>query len=318
MAEESKKNIFISDLRKGENFYELFMVTSFVKRTKRDGNPYLSVLCSDKSGRIEGKVWNNVNQAESILKSGNIYRIKAFVNEYKGKKELRIEGINLIDEEKPGLNIDDFVETPKFDVDLIFDEMIFTLKSKVKEKYIIKLIDLFVEKYGARFKYHFGAQKIHHAYPGGLLKHTNSIIKTLIKLSEQYDIDIDVLLTGALFHDIGKIKEFSVTPSIEITEEGGLLGHIVLGNRIFDELTGDIEEFPRDVAIKIKHLIVSHHGEKEYGSPEIPKTQEALMLHLIDLLDSKFEIFEQNLNLYEGESSFTEYIPIIGRRLFKG
>ncbi len=317
MNEKIEKSVFISKMNKGMTFNDYFMISDFKKKIKRDGNPYLTVEFMDKSGRIEGKIWDNIIQFESILKPGIIYKVKGFVNEYQGKNELKIDGINIVGESE-NLNMEDFEETPDFDTESVLSEMISLLKREVTSEYLKKLFDIFYKKYGKPFRIHFGAMKIHHAYPGGLLQHTFSVVKILLKLGQHYDVDLNVLLAGGLFHDLGKIDEFSITPAVKITNRGGLLGHIVIGENMFNELIAEIDGFPSDLAEKIKHLIISHHGEKEFGSPEIPKTREALILHIADLLDSKMDIFGKSINLSDEDSLFTDYIPILGRRLFKG
>jgi 3'-5' exoribonuclease len=156
---------------------------------------------------------------------------------------------------------------------------------------------------------------IHHAYPGGLLKHTAALIKLAVFIADQYNLNKELLVTGALFHDIGKLFEFSVVPSLNITIEGGLVGHIVLGNNILLELASKIKDFPKSTLLQIQHLILSHHGEKEYGSPEVPKTKEAFALHIIDLLDSKMAIFGELQEKSDKKELFSEYAHVLGRRI---
>ncbi len=307
----------IPSMKKGDSIAGIFLVSDVKKKLKRNGDPFLTLSFMNRTGKIEGKVWNSVESVGSFLTSGKIYKIKAVVNEYLGKKELNIEGINVIDNSGELYKISDFLEPPSFDNDEMFNEMIQFIKERTSSDYILQLTDLFCKHYGKRFKTHYGAQRIHHAYPGGLLKHTFSIIKLADSISKLYEVDNDILIPGALFHDIGKIEEFRTYPSVEITKNGGLLGHLLISVRILDELTSKITGFPEDLLLKIKHLVISHHGEKEFGSPEVPKTKEALILHLADLLDSKMDIFAKNIGSDELEGDFTNYIPTIGRRLLK-
>jgi 3'-5' exoribonuclease len=269
----------------------------------------------DKTGKIEGKVWRNVESTLKMVQSGEIFKIQGLVNEYMNKKEIKIESIAPITSKDQKPNPEDFEEQPAFDTSALFNEMISGLKSNLKNDFLLQLIDRFQKKYQERFKQHYGAQKIHHAYPGGLLEHTYSVVKLAIFIAEQYNLDKDLLMIGALFHDIGKMKEFDIKPSIKTSLEGGLVGHIIIGNQIFLELKNEIDHFPENLSIKIQHLIVSHHGEKEFGSPEVPKIPEAFALHIIDMLDSKLQIFQQITDQTETESIFSEYIHALNRRI---
>lgn len=307
---------FIKEMVTDEKFETCLRVISFAKKTKRDGNPYITVTFMDKTGKIGGKFWDRVEQAIQVLEEGKIFRISGSVNEYKGKKEIKVESIGLATIDGERIKESDFIEEAPFDTEKMFSDMIGFLRSRIKSEYILQLLGSFESDYKKKFCCHYGAQKIHHAYPGGLLQHTFSIIKVVDFLADFYNLDKDILLTGALFHDIGKVEEFTVYPSLALTGEGGLAGHIVIGTRIFSELASAIKDFPESTGMKIRHLIVSHHGEKEFGSPEVPKTREAFVMHLIDLMDSKLEIFSNAVESSDERSEFTEYIPLLGRRLY--
>jgi 3'-5' exoribonuclease len=287
------------------------------KRTKKDGGVFLTIELMDKTGRIPAKIWTNAEATFNMLKPGGIYSVKGLVNEYMGKKEIKVDSLRAASPADSDFKAEDFIETASFDTDALFKRLIETLKKNFSNPYLLKLTDLFATVYGDRFKTHYGAQKIHHAYLGGLLEHTFSMVELAVFIADHYKLDKELLLIGTLFHDVGKIFEFDFDPAPQSTMEGGLIGHLVMGNQVFVDLKKRIDDFPRDLSCKIQHLIISHHGEKEYGSPEVPMIPEAFALHAIDLLDSKLKIMEDAVKNSENNGIFTDYIHTLGRRLYK-
>lgn len=312
---KNQERIPVKDLVVGARITQFYKVVKLNKRAKKNGESFLTLVLMDKTGKIEAKIWNNVESYLKFIKPGEIYKMQGQVNEYMNKKEIKIESLSPISVSDNKPDPKEFEEQADYDTDELFDEMIATIKNHLKNEFLIKLINKFQTKYQNQFKEHYGAQKIHHAYIGGLLEHTYSVVKLAIQVAEHFHLDQDLLMTGALFHDIGKIKEFDIKPSINTTLEGGLVGHIVIGNQIFLELKNNIDDFPEDLSLRIQHLIISHHGEKEFGSPEVPKIPEAYALHLIDLLDSKLKIFHQTAAQSETGDIFSDYIHVLNRRI---
>jgi 3'-5' exoribonuclease len=306
---------WIQDIKVGEQLDEFYRIVEINKRLKRDGSPFLTLVLMDKTGRVPAKVWDKVEQYQSLIQDGEIYRITGLVTEYKGQKEIRIDRLNTPPNGSE-IKMEDYTEEAAFDTESLFDNMIGLVKKHLTNSHLVQLTDLFAAEYKTAFKSHYGAQKIHHAYLGGLLEHTNSIIKLAIQIADHYSLDKDVLLTGALFHDSGKMFEFTTAPAVGMTLEGGLLGHLIIGNELFTKLTNQVPGFPEELAIMIRHLIISHHGEREFGSPEIPKTREAYALHVLDLLDSKLKIFDQIIEAADKNQMFSDYIPVLERRIF--
>lgn len=309
---------YVKDLKVGVKVDWYYKLAAVSKRTKRDGGLYLALELMDKTGKIPAKVWSNVDACLKLLKEGEVYRIAGSVNEYMSKREIKVDGVKAINPADKDFNEADFMEQAGFDTEALFNGMIDALRANIENPHLLLLIDLFVKRYKEKFKTHYGAQKIHHAYLGGLLKHTKSMLDLALFVGRHYSLDTDLLLTGVLFHDVGKMFEFKISPAVSLTAEGGLLGHLVIGSRIFSELSGQIDGFPEDLSLKISHLIVSHHGEKEFGSPEVPKIPEAFALHAIDLLDSKLNIMSEAIEGLESKDLFTEYLYPLGRRLYTG
>jgi 3'-5' exoribonuclease len=307
---------FIKELQVGEKIQGYYKVLNISKRSKRDGSAFLSLELMDKTGRIPAKIWDNAGHYFSTIREGEIYRINGIVNEYMNRKEIKVDGLRAVSSSDRDFDQNDFIEKPAFDTEKLFRDMIETLKSNITNPYLLRLVDLFSTQYGEAFKVHYGAQKIHHAYAGGLLQHTHSMVKLAVYCAHHYSLDKELLLMGVLFHDIGKMFEFNISPAVSTTMEGGLLGHIAVGNAKFLELADKIPGFPGELSCKIQHLIISHHGEKEFGSPEVPKIPEAYVLHILDLLDSRLKIFEEVAANTETKGLFSDYIHVLDRRLY--
>ncbi|MCK5057684.1 MAG: HD domain-containing protein [Candidatus Aminicenantes bacterium] len=313
---DNTKDRYIKDLKAGLKVEWYYKCVEVSKKTKRDGGLYLALELMDKTGRIPAKIWDNVESCLKLLREGKVYKITGYVNEFMKKKEIKIDSINPVSPGAKDYNEADFIEQASFDTEALFKQMIDTMKANIKNDHLVRLIDLFTQGYEEKFKTHYGAQKIHHAYLGGLLKHTSSMMELALFIGRHYALDTELLLIGVLFHDLGKAFEFTISPSVNLTVEGGLLGHLVIGNRIFLELSDRIDGFPEDLRVKIQHLVISHHGEKEFGSPEVPKTAEALALHVIDLLDSRINIMKEAVRDAETGGPFTDYLYPLGRRLY--
>ncbi|MCP5104030.1 MAG: HD domain-containing protein [bacterium] len=314
---ENQEKKFIKDLQVGgqvDNYYKLMFMD---KRTKKDGGVFLTLELMDKTGKIPAKVWSNAETSFKILKPGGIYRIKGNVGEYMNKKEIKVSTVRPVSPSDTDFNAEDYVESSSFDTDALFARLLATIKSHLSNPHLVRLTDLFAEKYGDKFKIHYGAQKIHHAYLGGLLEHTHSMVEIAVFIAKHYALDKELLLMGTLFHDVGKIFEFDISPAPQATMAGGLIGHIVIGTGIVRQLTAKIEGFSPELSAKIQHLIISHHGHKDFGSPETPAFPEAFALHAIDLLDSHLAIMEEGIKNSETPGLFTDYIHVLGRRLYK-
>ncbi len=309
---ENEKKLIV-DLKTGDKMDNYCKVLSLDKKNKKDGDPFLMLVLLDSSGKIKAKIWSNVKKYYSLLKAGEIFKFTGTVTEYKGELDVRISGV----EKATSKDYDagDFFEKASFDIEALTLEIKEIVNNSINNNKVGELINLLFKTYEKDFKFHYGAMNIHHAYPGGLLKHTAALIKLAVFIADQYNLNKELLVTGALFHDIGKLFEFSVVPSLNITIEGGLVGHIVLGNNILLELASKIKDFPKSTLLQIQHLILSHHGEKEYGSPEVPKTKEAFALHIIDLLDSKMAIFGELQEKSDKKELFSEYAHVLGRRI---
>ena len=305
----------INSLQSGENVSWFYRVQEITKKKTKNGDDYLDLTLMDKTGRIPAKVWSNVAEYQKLLRAGDVYKINGEIRDYRGKKQLTVSHLRAVASGDPGFAPDDFNEAPPFDSEALLAETFSLLDENLSDPHLRSLSALFKEEYGPVIGQAYGAQKIHHAFAGGLLQHTHSLLKMILAIAPLYELDKELLLIGALFHDIGKTAEFKTQPALETTLAGGLLGHLVISLTIFLEMKKKIADFPEALSIRIQHLIVSHHGEKEYGSPEVPKTKEAYLLHLLDLLDSRLNIFSEQLKNGESQKLFSEFNQVLGTRI---
>ena len=311
----SAKTRFIDSLQSGENVNWYYRVQEIVKKKTKNGDDFLDLTVMDKSGRMPAKIWNNVDEYFKLIQAGEIYKMSGEIKDYKGKKQITVNHLRVIAVSDTDFDRSDFDETPPFDTAALLNNMFSLLTANLTNPHLLQLVEFFREEYGPTFQKAYGAQKIHHAFAGGLLQHTVSVLEMALAIAPHYGLDKELLLIGALFHDIGKTAEFKTQPALETTLEGGLLGHVVISLTIFLDLKNRISGFPADLSTRIQHMIVSHHGEKEYGAPEVPKTREAYLLHVLDLLDSRMNIFSEQLKSGGGQKFFSEFNQALGTRI---
>jgi 3'-5' exoribonuclease len=309
------KTRFIDSLQSGESINCYYRIQEIVKKKTKNGDDFLDLTVMDKTGRMPAKIWNNVDEYYKLIKAGEIYKISGEIKDYKGKKQITVSHLRGLDANDSDFDRADYDETPPFDSAALLAKMFSLLAANLTNPHLLQLVEFFRKEYGPALQQAYGAQKIHHAFSGGLLQHTYSVLEMALALAPHYGLDKELLLIGALFHDIGKTAEFKTQPALETTLAGGLLGHVVISLTIFLDLKNRIADFPPALSTRIQHLILSHHGEKEYGAPEVPKTPEAYLLHLLDLLDSRMDIFNEQLKSGDGQKLFSEFNQALGTRI---
>ena len=284
---------------------------------KKNGDNYLNITISDKTGRIKGILWDNVDQIVGKVTSGNYVRVSGGVSEYKGSFQIVVKNIEPYSKE---VDPSDFLPSTSHNIESLFERLV-KITSAIKTDYLKKLFEAFWndEEFVHKFKTAPAAKKMHHAYLGGLLEHSLSMASLAKKIAGHYSgIDMDLLLAGTVLHDIGKIKEFDYNVSIEYSDEGRLLNHIVIGVQMVDDKISLIKNFPEKQAILLKHMIVSHHGTREFGSPEPPKTIEAVLLNYIDEIDSKVNGIRSFMSSEDPNESWTSFHRLLGRHFYTG
>ena len=312
------KKQFITDIKAGDMVDDIFVLAEKILSQKRDGNNFLNVTLSDKTGTLKGVVWDNVDQITANVTSGDFVSIRGKVSEYKGTLQLVVKAMDVCVQE--AVDPSDFLPATSRDMDGMFQRLV-EITASLSTPYLKKLFDAFWkdEEFVHKFKTAPAAKKMHHAYIGGLLEHTLSMTSLADKVAGHYSgIDRDLLISGAILHDIGKIDEFEYQFKIDYSDEGRLLNHIVIGIKMVDEKLSGIEDFPEDQIFLLKHMIVSHHGAREFGSPEPPKTIEAVLLNYIDEIDSKVNGIRDFMASEDPNETWTSYHRLLDRQFYKG
>jgi len=313
------KEIYLKDIKQGEKVASTFLVAEKNMAFSLKGSPYLNVRLKDKTGELDGKVWDNAMELDQQFKKGDIIYIEGKAANYKNSIQISIVKIvkNAWEDVEPA----DYLPAAKGEVVAMFDEMLAYVE-KIQTKPLQDLLQAFFrdQKTVELFQRAPAAKGFHHIYLGGLLEHTLSVVRLLEKVSEHYPtLNKDMLITGGILHDIGKIYEFSYDHIIDYSDEGRLIGHIVMGVEMIDKKIDTIPDFPPQLALELRHIILSHHGEFEFGSPKRPKTLEALVVHYIDDLDAKFNAFQILItDSTNTDSDWTNYNRLLERFIYKG
>lgn len=310
--------IFISELKKGQTVESIFHVREKVLSKTKTGNPYLSLRLADRTGEIDGRIWESVTDFSPLFESDDFIKVRAEVDEFQGTLQLRILKLRKCQEAE--IQLDEFLPKTPRNIEKMFSELK-SIASEVHHPFLQRLLLAFFEDedFVKKFQLAPAAKAVHHVYIGGLLEHTLSVVQLILLIGPRYKgINQDLLLTGGILHDIGKIAELSFDRTFDYTDPGRLLGHITLTVEMIDEKIRAIPQFPEDLAMLLKHIALSHHGEYAFGSPKRPKTLEALLLHQLDDLDAKVNGF---LNWIEREkdapSRWTSYHKLFDRFILK-
>ncbi len=310
-------HVWIKDLQDNDQIEGLYVVTQKKTGVTRKGDPFLSMVLADCTGEIEARVWDNATEVGSLFSEGDVVKVKGTVTTYKDQIQLVISSL---EPWKEKVDASMFIESTPKDVGEMLTSLINLLKD-VSDAHLKRLIQRFIadRDFVEGFKLAPAAKHFHHNYLGGLLEHTLSVCQLANSVSKHYtELDRDLLVTGAFLHDIGKLRELSHDLRIEYTDEGRLVGHLVLGCLMMEEKISQIKGFPPDLAIRLKHLILSHHGQFEFGSPKRPKFKEAFALHLIDDLDAKMNGLGRFIEMDRKEGAWTEYNRLFERYFLKG
>lgn len=312
------KKQYAGSLKAGDKADDVFVLYEKVLSQKKDGSDYLNITLSDKTGRIKGVVWDNVSKMSAAANAGDYVHVRGSVSEYKGTLQVVLKSMETVSH--GSVDPSDFLPVTLRDVDSMLKQLT-ALSDSIKEEKLRELFTafwndgVFVEK----FKKAPAAKKMHHARIGGLLEHTLSMALLAEKIASHYiGINRDLLIAGTILHDVGKIREFEYDIKIDYSDEGRLLSHIVIGIGMIDEKIKEIKEFPDTLALMLKHMIVSHHGTRDFGSPEPPKTIEAVLLNYIDEIDSKISGIREFIAAGEGGGNWTSYHKILERHFYTG
>lgn len=311
---------FVRDLAPNARVESTFAVrASALAPFRNKPGQYLNVTLADRTGEILARVWDNAAELAPVLSPGNIVRVRGRVDEYQGKLQLIVEQAETCESSR--VELAEYLPASKRDAAEMMEEVDAAV-GEVADPHLSALLGAFFgdAAFRTRFASAAGAKSLHHAFLSGLLEHTVSVLRILLALNESHpQLDRDLLITGALLHDIGKIEELDTATVIEYTDSGRLLGHTVITDRMVWERIRAIDGFPRQRADLLMHMLLSHHGQKEYGAPIVPMTAEACALHYADNLDAHVQHFSHIVEEGAGSGNrWSDYQRLFDRYIYIG
>jgi 3'-5' exoribonuclease len=311
------KDFYIAEAARFENqvITSSFVVTSKQAKPKKSGELYLALTLADRTGHIEAKMWDNVAEHIDCFEQDDFVKIRGLINKFNGRFQLTLHKVRPLEESE--VEFDDYLPRTTKDIGALWR----TLEEFVagfRDPHLKALVQAFMNdgQIERVYKNAPAAKSLHHAYIGGLLDHVVSLFQLCDLACRNYPqlIDRDLLLTGAFLHDIGKVHELTFARSFTYTTRGQLLGHMVIELEMLQQKIALVPSFPEEYKTLLEHLIISHHGKYEFGSPKMPMFPEALMLHYLDDLDSKMEAMRAHFQR-EPDAEWTGYNPSLERPL---
>ncbi|MBC5689439.1 HD domain-containing protein [Mediterraneibacter sp. NSJ-55] len=281
---------YIDGLHEGETIRNIYLCKGKRSAETRNGKPYDNLLLQDKTGTLDGKVWDPNSQGIADYDEKDFIEVYGEIIQYNGNLQMNIKQIRKAQEGE--YNPADYMPTTEKSVDRMYEELLAYIR-QISNSYLKQVLEYYFvndTEFIKSFKEHSAAKTVHHGFSGGLLEHTLSVLHLCEYFAGAYSIlNRDLLYTAAICHDIGKTKELSAFPDNDYTDEGQLIGHIVIGIEMLNDAIRSIPDFPEKLANELKHCVIAHHGELEYGSPKKPALAEALALNLADNADAKMQ-----------------------------
>ncbi len=309
------KQTYLRDLTLGAQVADVFAVAAAQRREAKNG-PYWQLTLMDTSGQMEGRIWAPASLGVSDIPAGAIARVEGTVTAYNGQTQINITSVALLDPN--GLDLSPFVPTSATPPGELLAQMEALLNTSLSYEPWRKLCSLVLHDPHVRnaLLYAPGAKTVHHAYSGGLLEHTLAVMRLTQAICSLYAADGEILLVASLFHDVGKAWELSNGLERDYTDTGKLIGHLIVSMELLDRFLAQVPELPESLALHLRHLVVSHHGQPEFGAPRAPMTVEAFILHFADNLDAKIATVHAALaGLPPG--TWSDRIPALGRAVFQ-
>jgi 3'-5' exoribonuclease len=314
-----KKNIFIKNItRENMEVNDPFMVIKKGIFSTKNNTKYMNVGLRDKTGTIEGKVWDNADAFSSLFDKNDIVSVKAKTRFYQGKPQLNINDIRKTDGKLTLEDMRDYFAESEAGIDLLKEEY-HNIIRQIKEPAIASIFSVLKNRGDVLEKFFLYPASIgvHHVYMGGLLEHSLSLTKMAINAAKNIGGNIDIIIAGSLLHDIGKVEEIEINGGFKYSDRGRLLGHIAIGVMMLEEFIKDIPGFPAHLSDVLAHIIISHHGVEEWGSPKKPMCLEALMVHYLDNLDAKAMGVKEHMRNNMENEKWTEYHKLYESRFYK-
>ena len=310
---------FVADIKDRDPVTAVFLVKEKIMAMAKNGKPYMNLRLMDKSGEVDAKIWDNVDALDKLFERDDFVQVRGKASVYLNKMQVVVAEITRIAEEE--VNLADFLpKSTRDDNDMLRE--LDAVVAAIVDPHLKSLMETFLadEPLMAKYRTAPAAKGMHHVFLGGLLEHSLSVVrlvKTIVPLYE--GINEDLLVVGALLHDVGKIHEMSYERAFDYTDEGKLLGHITIGVELVEDKIRMVEGFPRELSMLLKHMLLSHHGQYEYGSPKRPKTVEATILNYLDDMDSKINGIQSHIARESaGSSRWTSHHRLYDRYFFKG
>lgn len=311
------KSPFVAELRADQTISTFFLVSEKEIRSTRDARPYLRLELADRTGTIEARMWEGFERDAQTVERDAFVKVQARVENYRGKLQLSIDKLRLA---QPGeVETADYQAQPQIDVEALYAKLL-EYVAGVANPWLRQLLEDVVQdpQIAPNLKRAPAAKMMHHAYLGGLLDHILSLCALSRLVAPHYpEVDGDLLLTGAILHDVGKTGELRYDSALGYTSEGQLLGHILIGYELLAKKMDAIAGFPPKLKALVLHLLASHHGHYEFGSPKLPMFREALLLHYLDDMDSKMGAAKAALASEHGVDEWTEWNSALERRLLR-
>ena len=314
-----RKNIFAKEINKdGMEIHDHFVVTKKGTFSSKNNTKYMSIELKDRTGVIEGKVWDNVDEASRLFEKNDLVSVKAKSRLYQEKPQLIITDIRKVENMVSLEDMSEFFPEGETGIDKLKKEY-FQLLNEINDPHIASVFSSLTGRHDILEKFiSFPASiGVHHVYMGGLLEHSLSIANMGKYVADKVGVNKDIIIAGCLLHDIGKVEEIQVRGGFRYSDRGRLMGHIALGVIIFEELIKDIKDFPEHIADILAHIIISHHGVEEWGSPKKPMSIEALVVHYLDDLDAKVMGVKEHMKDNMADEKWTEYHKLYGSRFYK-
>ena len=311
------KSPYVKELEANKNFTATFLVRTKEIRDKKTGEPYLSLSLSDRTGELEAKMWDNVAEVMDTFERDDFVKVKGLIQIYHNRPQLTIHKMRRLEDSE--VDFADYFPASARDPEEMWRELRVMI-AKMTDPHLRALVDAVLDdpEIALRYRKAPAAKHIHHAWLGGLLEHVLSLCQLCHVTAPHYRVDLNLLLAGAVLHDVGKVYELSYDRSFGYTAEGQLLGHMVIGLRIVGDKLRGVPDFPPRLRTLVEHMIVSHHGKYEFGSPKLPQFPEALLFHYLDDMDSKMEcmrtLIEQDRQV---DGHFTSYNLSLERTVLK-
>jgi len=311
------KTNFAADLNSEQSITTFFLVHEKEIRNTREGKAYLRLELGDRSGTIEARMWDQFEIAAKDIGRDDFVKVNARVEIYRNRPQLSLQQVRLAKPEE--VDLADFLPHTKEDVGKLYAQLL-EYAGSIANPWLKKLVTGIISDpaIAAKFKRAPAAKVMHHAYLGGLLEHVIGLCGLAKQIAAHYpELDVDLLLTAAILHDVGKLDELCYERAIGYTVEGQLLGHIMMEFETVSKAMDAIEGFPANLKTVVQHLLISHHGQYEFGSPKLPMIREALVFHYLDDLDSKLAAARAALAVDTGEPEWSAYSGALGRKFLR-